>query len=89
FHYQHIVGNGVNKRFDFSFRAFEQEDETGIGVRVKIGNEFEFIDEDKYSVTLNPDNFGGFVTFIDAPDATTYFYIAGKTPVDQLLESLT
>ncbi|HCJ6432322.1 TPA: hypothetical protein NV462_000937 [Acinetobacter baumannii] len=83
---QLYVGNGVNKRFDFSFRAFEQEDETGIGVRVKIGNEFEFIDEDKYSVTLNPDNFGGFVTFIDAPDATTYFYIAGKTPVDQLLD---
>lgn len=83
---QLYVGNGVNKRFDFSFRAFEQEDETGIGVRVKIGNEFEFIDENKYSVTLNPDNFGGFVTFIDAPDATTYFYIAGKTPVDQLLD---
>ncbi|HCQ9956839.1 TPA: hypothetical protein OMQ75_001140 [Acinetobacter baumannii] len=83
---QLYVGNGINTRFDFTFRAFEQEDETGIGVRVKIGNEFEFIDEDKYSVTLNPDNFGGFVTFIDAPDATTYFYIAGKTPVDQLLD---
>lgn len=83
---QLYVGNGVNTRFDFTFRAFEQEDETGIGVRVKVGNGFEFIDESEYAVTLNPDNLGGYVTFVEPPSAATFFYIAGKTPVDQLLD---
>lgn len=83
---QLYVGNGVNTRFDYMFRAYEQEDETGIGVRVKVGNEFEFIDESEYAVTLNPDNMGGYVTFVDPPNAETFFYIAGKTPVDQLLD---
>lgn len=83
---QLYVGNGVNTRFDFTFRAFEQEDETGIGVRVKVGNDFEFIDESEYAVTLNPDNLGGYVTFVEPPSAVTFFYIAGKTPVDQLLD---
>ncbi|MCK0923741.1 hypothetical protein BFR80_006550 [Acinetobacter pittii] len=83
---QLYVGNGVNTRFDFMFRAYEQEDETGIGVRVKVGNDFEFIDESEYAVTLNPDNMGGYVTFVEPPSAETFFYIAGKTPVDQLLD---
>ncbi|HHB1618953.1 TPA: hypothetical protein ACN96P_001209 [Acinetobacter baumannii] len=83
---QLYVGNGINTRFDFIFRAFEQEDETGIGVRVKVGNDFEFIDESEYAVTLNPDNLGGYVTFVEPPSAVTFFYIAGKTPVDQLLD---
>ncbi|HHE4713868.1 hypothetical protein ACRVDF_10915, partial [Acinetobacter baumannii] len=83
---QLYVGNGINTRFDFTFRAFEQEDETGIGVRVKVGNDFEFIDESEYAVTLNPDNLGGYVTFVEPPSAVTFFYIAGKTPVDQLLD---
>ncbi|WP_225996061.1 hypothetical protein [Acinetobacter oleivorans] len=83
---QLYVGNGVNTRFDFMFRAYEQEDETGIGVRVKVGNEFEFIDESEYAVTINPDDMGGYVTFVEPPSAETFFYIAGKTPVDQLLD---
>ncbi|ELW88216.1 hypothetical protein [Acinetobacter baumannii] len=83
---QLYVGNGVNTRFDFTFRIFDQEDETGVAVRIKVGNEFEFLDETKYTVTINPDNLGGYVNFLDAPDAQTYFYIAGKTPVDQLLD---
>lgn len=83
---QLYVGNGVNTRFDFMFRAYEQEDETGIGVRVKVGNDFEFIDESEYTVTTNPDNMGGYVTFVNPPSAETFFYIAGKTPVDQLLD---
>ncbi len=83
---QLYVGNGVNTRFDFTFRIFDQEDETGVAVRIKVGNEFEFLDETKYTVTINPDNLGGYVNFLDEPDAQTYFYIAGKTPVDQLLD---
>lgn len=83
---QLYVGNGVNTRFDFMFRAYEQEDETGIGVRVKVGNDFEFIEESEYAVTFNPDNMGGYVTFVDPPISETFFYIAGKTPVDQLLD---
>lgn len=83
---QLYVGNGINTRFDFTFRAFEQEDETGIGVRVKVGNDFEFIDESEYTVTFNPDDMGGYVIFIEPPSAETFFYIAGKTPVDQLLD---
>ncbi len=83
---QLYVGNGVNTRFDFMFRAYEQEDETGVGVRIKVGNEFEFIDESEYAVTTNPDNMGGYVTFVNPPSAETFFYIAGKTPVDQNLD---
>lgn len=83
---QLYVGNGVNTRFDFMFRAYEQEDETGVGVRIKVGNEFEFIDETEYAVTTNPDNMGGYVTFVNPPSAETFFYIAGKTPVDQNLD---
>lgn len=83
---QLYVGNGVNTRFDFMFRAYEQEDETGIGVRVKVGNDFEFIDESEYAVTFNPDAMGGYVTFVEPPSVETFFYVAGKTPVDQLLD---
>lgn len=83
---QLYVGNGANTRFDFLFRVFDQEDETGVAVRVKVGNDFEFLDESKYTVTVNQDNLGGFVTFNEAPTNQTYFYIAGKTPVDQLLD---
>lgn len=83
---QLYVGNGVNTRFDFMFRAYEQEDETGIGVRVKVGNDFEFIDESEYAVTFNPDDMGGYVTFVEPPSEETFFYVAGKTPVDQLLD---
>lgn len=83
---QLYVGNGVNTRFDFTFRVFDQEDETGVAVRVKVENDFEFLDESKYAVTINQDELGGYVTFVEAPDAQTFFYIAGKTPVDQLLD---
>lgn len=83
---QLYVGNGANTRFDFLFRVFDQEDETGVAVRVKVGNDFEFLDESKYTVTVNQDNLGGFVTFNEAPTNQTYFYVAGKTPVDQLLD---
>lgn len=83
---QLYVGNGANTRFDFVFRVFDQEDVTGVAVRVKVGNDFEFLDESKYAVTVNQDNLGGFVTFNEAPDNQTYFYIAGRTPVDQLLD---
>ncbi|WP_080732288.1 hypothetical protein [Acinetobacter pittii] len=83
---QLYVGNGVNTRFDFTFRIFDQEDEIGVAVRIKVGNEFEFLDETKYTVTINPDNLGGYVNFLDAPNPQTYFYIAGKTPVDQQLD---
>lgn len=83
---QLYVGNGINTRFDFTFRVFDQEDETGVAVRIKIGNDFEFLDESKYAVTINQDNLGGYVTFTEAPDNKTFFYIAGKTPVDQLLD---
>lgn len=83
---QLYVGNGVNTRFDFAFRIFDQEDETGVAVRVKVGNEFEFLDETTYAVTFNPDDLGGYVTFVEAPDDQTFFYIAGKTPVDQLVD---
>lgn len=83
---QLYVGNGVNTRFDFTFRIFDQEDEIGVAVRIKVGNEFEFLDETKYTVTINPDNLGGYVNFFDAPNPQTYFYIAGKTPVDQQLD---
>lgn len=75
---QLYVGNGVNTRFDFTFRIFDQEDEIGVAVRIKVGNEFEFLDETKYTVTINPDNLGGYVNFLDAPNPQTYFYIAGK-----------
>ncbi|HGW5131610.1 TPA: tail fiber domain-containing protein [Acinetobacter baumannii] len=83
---QLYVGNGINTRFDFTFRVFDQEDETGVAVRIKIGNDFEFLDESKYAVTINQDNLGGYITFTEAPDNKTFFYIAGKTPVDQLLD---
>ncbi|EPP8667261.1 hypothetical protein V7I10_00335 [Acinetobacter baumannii] len=83
---QLYVGNGINKRFDFTFRIFDQEDETGVAVRIKVGNEFEFLDESEYAVTINPDDLGGYVTFVEAPDSQTFFYIAGRTPVDQLLD---
>ena len=32
---QLYVGNGVNTRFDFIFRIFQQEDENGVTIRVK------------------------------------------------------
>ena len=83
---QLYVGNGVNTRFDFTFRAFGQEDETGIAVRVKDSNGFEFIDSDLYSVNVNQDGVGGYITFTNPPSASTYFYIIGNTSVDQLLD---
>lgn len=83
---QLYVGNGVNTRFDFIFRVFDQEDETGVAVRVKVGNDFVFLDQSKYAVTVNQDNLGGYVTFNEAPSNQTFFYIAGKTPVDQQLD---
>lgn len=83
---QLYVGNGINTRFDFTFRVFGQEDETGVAVRVKAGNEYEFMDESLYNVTVNQDNLGGYITFVNAPDTLTYFYVGGKTPVDQLLD---
>lgn len=83
---QLYVGNGVNTRFDFTFRVFNQEDETGVAVRVKVGDDFEFMDEALYAVTVNEGNLGGYITFVEAPDTSTFFYVGGKTPVDQLLD---
>ncbi|AVN17619.1 hypothetical protein C6N19_06530 [Acinetobacter pittii] len=83
---QLYVGNGVNTRFDFSFRIFDQEDETGIAIRVKVGNEFEFMDEALYASTVNQDGMGGYITFTTPPNSSTFFYICGNTPVDQLLD---
>lgn len=83
---QLYVGNGTNTRFDFIFRIFQQEDLTGVAVRKKGNTDFETVDPSTYSVTLNADDMGGFVTFNTAPTAGTYFYIAGATPLDQLLD---
>ncbi|KRI49827.1 hypothetical protein APC42_13435 [Acinetobacter pittii] len=75
---QLYVGNGVNTRFDYMFRAYEQEDETGIGVRVKVGNEFEFIDESEYAVTLNPDNMGGMLLLLTLQMLKLFSILRGK-----------
>ncbi|MGQ0935265.1 hypothetical protein ACT415_08305 [Acinetobacter baumannii] len=83
---QLYVGNDVNVRFDFMFRIFQQEDENGVTIRVKTGTEFEDLDKSLYQVILNPDDMGGYVLFNTAPTNQTYFYIAGQTPVDQLLD---
>ena len=83
---QLYVGNDVNKRFDFTFRVFKQEDTTGIAVRIKKTVEFETLDPALYTVTLNQDQLGGYVIFNSAPKPNTYFYIAGATPLDQLLD---
>lgn len=55
---QLYVGNGVNTRFDFIFRIFQQEDENGVTIRVKTGTEFEELDKSLYQVILNPDDMG-------------------------------
>lgn len=83
---QLYVGNGANTRFDFTFRVFQQEDETGIAVRQKGITDFETIDPSTYTVTVNQDGMGGFITFSSAPLAGKYFYIAGLTVLDQLLD---
>ncbi|HHM2325282.1 TPA: exo-alpha-sialidase [Acinetobacter baumannii] len=83
---QLYVGNGTNTRFDFTFRVFEQEDATGIAVRKKGSTDFETVDPSTYTVTVNPDHMGGYITFNSPPSAGTYFYIAGETPLDQLLD---
>lgn len=83
---QLYTGNGVNTRFDFTFRVFDQEDATGIAVKVDLGTEFETMDESLYQVRINQDNLGGYVVFNTAPSNQTSFYIAGETPVDQALD---
>ncbi|MGQ1523072.1 hypothetical protein ACT44T_13810 [Acinetobacter baumannii] len=83
---QLYVGNGTNTRFDFTFRVFEQEDATGVAVRKKTSTDFETVDPNTYTVNLNQDGMGGFVIFNEAPAVGTYFYIAGATPLDQLLD---
>ncbi|MDH2565979.1 GDSL-type esterase/lipase family protein [Acinetobacter baumannii] len=83
---QLYVGNGTNTRFDFSFRVFQQEDATGVAIRRKGTTEFETVDPATYTVTLNQDGLGGYVTFYIAPPTNFYFYIAGSTALDQLLD---
>ncbi|EPQ3971304.1 exo-alpha-sialidase [Acinetobacter baumannii] len=83
---QLYVGNGTNTRFDFTFRVFDQEDATGIAVRKKGSTDFETVDPSAYVVTINPDNMGGYITFNSPPVVGMYFYIAGETPLDQLLD---
>ncbi|MEB4800692.1 GDSL-type esterase/lipase family protein [Acinetobacter soli] len=83
---QLYVGNGTNKRFEFTFRVFQQEDETGISIRKKGAVEFETLDPSTYVVQINQDDMGGYVTFNTAPESGTYFYIAGTTSLDQLLD---
>ncbi|MGO5536025.1 hypothetical protein PGK06_012550 [Acinetobacter baumannii] len=79
-------GNGTNTRFDFTFRVFNQEDATGVSVKHQVGADFENVDESLYTVTLNEDNLGGYITFLNAPVIGFQFYIAGETPVDQALD---
>ncbi|WP_228277843.1 hypothetical protein [Acinetobacter haemolyticus] len=83
---QLYVGNGVNTRFDFTFRVFNQETESGIAVRQKTTTEFITIAPSLYTVTINQENNGGHIDFVEAPSASTFFYIAGATPLDQLLD---
>lgn len=83
---QLYVGNNSNTRFDFTFRVFEQESETGISIRSKDGDEWITVPKNDYLVTLNDENQGGYVTFKKAPISDTYFYILGNTPNDQLLD---
>lgn len=79
-------GNGTNTRFDFTFRVFDQEDANGVSVKHQVGADFENVDESLYSVTINPDNLGGYINFLTPPEVGFEFYIAGETPVDQLLD---
>ncbi|WP_333662712.1 hypothetical protein [Acinetobacter sp.] len=83
---QLYVGNGINTRFDFTFRVFSQEDESGIIVRAKDGVEWVAISPDRYAISLNDENNGGHIDFGVPPDSGAYFYIAGNTPNDQLLD---
>ncbi|EMT2447114.1 hypothetical protein WMF02_002113 [Acinetobacter baumannii] len=83
---QLYVGNGTNTDFDFTFRVFKQEDESGISVRVKTGDAFEPIDPALYVVEINQDDLGGRIVFNTPPDSSTFFYIAGTTAVDQQLD---
>lgn len=79
-------GNGTNTRFDFTFRVFNQEDATGVSIKHQVGADFENVDENLYTVTLNEDNLGGYISFLSAPVEGFQFYIAGETPVDQALD---
>ena len=79
-------GNGINTRFDFTFRVFAQEDASGVSVKHQVGADFENVDESLYNVTINEDNLGGYVTFNTAPEVGFEFYLAGETPVDQQLD---
>ncbi|MBU3084516.1 hypothetical protein [Acinetobacter seifertii] len=79
-------GNGINTRFDFTFRVFDQEDTSGISIKHQLDTEFEKVDESLYEVAINEDNLGGYVTFHSAPTVGFKFYITGETPVDQLLD---
>ncbi|SEO56142.1 GDSL-type esterase/lipase family protein [Acinetobacter sp. yr461] len=83
---QLYVGNGLNVRFDFNFRVYSQEDATGIAVRKKGINDFETVDPALYTVTINEDGMGGYILFTSPPNTSTFFYIAGATPLDQLLD---
>ncbi|WP_284084734.1 hypothetical protein [Acinetobacter nosocomialis] len=83
---QLYVGNGTNTRFDFTFRVFQQEDATGISVRKKGTTDFETVDPSTYDVFLNPDDMGGYIIFKTPPVSGTFFYVAGETPLDQLLD---
>ncbi|MEX5367398.1 hypothetical protein WCE00_10570 [Acinetobacter haemolyticus] len=83
---QLYVGNGLNVRFDFNFRIFYQEDESGIIVRKKLGTEWQTIPESDYVITLNENSEGGHIDFVTAPSTATYFYILGNTPNNQLLD---
>lgn len=79
-------GNGINTRFDFTFRVFDQEDASGVSVKHQVEADFENIDESLYNVAINEDNLGGYVTFHVAPEVGFKFYLAGETPVDQQLD---
>lgn len=83
---QLYVGNDINQRFDFTFRVFNQESESGIVVRQKTAVEFVTLDPSLYTVTLNQDSLGGYIDFITPPESNVYFYIAGSTPLNQLLD---
>ncbi|WP_228129738.1 hypothetical protein [Acinetobacter higginsii] len=79
------LGNDFDLRFDFTFRTFDQEDSEGVSVRVKNGTEFETLDPSLYLVNTNIDQLGGHI-LLKYPLANKYFYIAGDTVVDQLLD---
>lgn len=84
---QLYTADGVQRRFDFPFRSFYDENsgDQGIEVRKQLELDYEVILPSQYEVFNNSDMVGGYVLFNTAPEAGTVIYIAGNTPVTQQL----